>query len=111
MFTPRPLAPLFDLAGQLGGELADLCRARAAREDLFTALLGSQVETAVLEAASACGPADLDELVASGLVVAGGGRLKFRHEIAVLAKLDVPTRNAAASQAATLGLVSAVESR
>jgi predicted ATPase len=39
MFTPRPLAPLFDLAGQLGGELADLCRARAAREDLFTALL------------------------------------------------------------------------
>jgi DNA-binding CsgD family transcriptional regulator/tetratricopeptide (TPR) repeat protein len=233
MFTPRPLAPLFDLAGQLGGELADLCRARAAREDLFTALLrqisepwrlnvlviedvhwadeatvdllrflgrrirfvpallvvtyrdegltageplrqalgelanqrstrriglaplsaeavaamasgskiaaadlfrltggnpfyvsevvsagteeippsardavlartarlasaardvldvaallGSQVESALLEAVSACGPADLDELVASGLVVAGGGRLKFRHEIARLA--------------------------
>jgi predicted ATPase len=39
LFTPRPLGPLFDLAGQLGGELADLCRARAPREDLFGALL------------------------------------------------------------------------
>jgi len=27
LFTPRPLGPLFDLAEQLGGELADLCRA------------------------------------------------------------------------------------
>jgi len=33
------------------------------------------------------------------------------HVSAVLAKLHVPTRNAAASQAATLGLVSAAESR
>jgi len=39
MFTPRPLGPLFDLAAQLGGELGDLCRARAPREELFTALL------------------------------------------------------------------------
>jgi predicted ATPase len=39
LFTPRPLGPLFDLAAQLGGELADLCRARAAREELFGALL------------------------------------------------------------------------
>jgi DNA-binding CsgD family transcriptional regulator/tetratricopeptide (TPR) repeat protein len=39
LFTPRPLGPLFDLAGQLGGELDDLCRAGAAREDLFRALL------------------------------------------------------------------------
>ena len=39
LFTPRPLGPLFDLAGQLGGELADLCQAGAAREDLFRALL------------------------------------------------------------------------
>jgi DNA-binding CsgD family transcriptional regulator/tetratricopeptide (TPR) repeat protein len=39
LFTPRPLGPLFDLAAQLGGELQDLCRARAPREELFGALL------------------------------------------------------------------------
>src|SRR6266516_2189767 len=39
LFTPRPLGPLFDLAAQLGGEVLSLCRARAAREDLFGALL------------------------------------------------------------------------
>ena len=39
LFTPRPLGPLFDLAGQLGGELLDLCRAAAPREELFGALL------------------------------------------------------------------------
>ena len=31
LFTPRPLGPLFDLAGQLGGELEDLCRTGASR--------------------------------------------------------------------------------
>jgi AAA ATPase domain len=39
VFTPRPLVPLFDLADQLGGDLLDLCQARAAREELFRALL------------------------------------------------------------------------
>jgi predicted ATPase len=39
LFTPRPLGPLLDLAGQLGGELEELSRAGAAREDLFRALL------------------------------------------------------------------------
>ena len=39
LFTPRPLGPLFDLAGQLGGELAELCRSRAPRDELFGALL------------------------------------------------------------------------
>ncbi len=39
LFTPRPLGPLFDIAAQLGGELFDLCRRGAAREDLFGALL------------------------------------------------------------------------
>jgi predicted ATPase len=38
LFT-RPLGPLFDLAGQLGGELLDLCRVGAGREQLFSALL------------------------------------------------------------------------
>jgi DNA-binding CsgD family transcriptional regulator/tetratricopeptide (TPR) repeat protein len=39
LFTPRPLGPLFDLADRLGGELLDLCRARAGRDELFGALL------------------------------------------------------------------------
>jgi DNA-binding CsgD family transcriptional regulator/tetratricopeptide (TPR) repeat protein len=37
--TPRPLAPLFDLALDLGGTLEDLCRGRPARDELFAALL------------------------------------------------------------------------
>ncbi|MBL7256839.1 helix-turn-helix transcriptional regulator [Paractinoplanes lichenicola] len=39
LFTPRPLGPLFDLAAELGGELQELCRRRAPREELFDALL------------------------------------------------------------------------
>jgi predicted ATPase len=42
LFTPRPLGPLFDLAAQLGGELEALCRAGAAREDLFRAAPGKR---------------------------------------------------------------------
>jgi DNA-binding CsgD family transcriptional regulator len=50
LFTPRPLGPLFDLAGQLGGELLSLARARAAREDLFDALLRQLSEPGLLHA-------------------------------------------------------------
>src|SRR5262245_21876585 len=39
LFTPRPLGPLYDMAGDLGGELSELCRTNASREDLFAALL------------------------------------------------------------------------
>src|SRR5262245_55326018 len=39
LFTPRPLGPLFDIASKLGGELLELCRADAHREELFSALL------------------------------------------------------------------------
>jgi DNA-binding CsgD family transcriptional regulator len=42
LFTPRPLAPLFDLADQLDGELARLCHDGADRPELFQAVL-SQV--------------------------------------------------------------------
>src|SRR5215469_9287191 len=42
--TPRPLGPLFDIARTLGGELLELCRADAPREELFSALL-RQVST------------------------------------------------------------------
>jgi hypothetical protein len=48
LFTPRPLGPLFDLAGQVSGELDDLCRAGAAREDLFRALLRQVSERGAL---------------------------------------------------------------
>jgi DNA-binding CsgD family transcriptional regulator/tetratricopeptide (TPR) repeat protein len=44
LFTPRPLGPLFDIAITLGGELLELCRADAPREELFGALL-RQVST------------------------------------------------------------------
>src|ERR1700683_5167560 len=37
--TPRPLAPLFELARDLGGALEDLCRGQSARDELFAALL------------------------------------------------------------------------
>lgn len=37
--TPRPLAPLHDLAEQLGGDLAVLCRAAAPRQQLFDAVV------------------------------------------------------------------------
>ncbi len=39
LFTPRPLGPLFDIAAKLGGQLLELCRAGAPREELFGALL------------------------------------------------------------------------
>ncbi|MEY9855485.1 DNA-binding NarL/FixJ family response regulator [Catenulispora sp. GAS73] len=39
LFIPRPLGPLFDVAGQLGGELGERCEAGADREELFRALL------------------------------------------------------------------------
>jgi predicted ATPase len=48
LFTPSPLGPLFDLASTLGGELGDLCRAGAAREDLFRALLRQVSESGTL---------------------------------------------------------------
>ena len=39
LFTPRPLAPLVDIGGQLGGELGDLLRQGAPPERLSAALL------------------------------------------------------------------------
>jgi predicted ATPase len=41
LLTPRPLGPLFDIASQAGGELADLSRGQADRDRLFTAFLGA----------------------------------------------------------------------
>jgi len=49
LFTPRPLGPLFDLAERLGGELRELCRSRAAREELFRALLRQVSEPGTLD--------------------------------------------------------------
>jgi predicted ATPase len=37
--TPRPLGPLFDIGMQAGGELAELCRRDATRDQLFAAFL------------------------------------------------------------------------
>jgi DNA-binding CsgD family transcriptional regulator/tetratricopeptide (TPR) repeat protein len=54
LFTPRPLGPLFDIASKLGGELLELCRADAPREELFGALLrqisaGGELHALVVE--------------------------------------------------------------
>ena len=39
LFTPAALGPLLDIAGQLDGELLQLCRAEAKRDQLYGALL------------------------------------------------------------------------
>lgn len=39
LFTPRPLAPLYDVAAELGGPLLDACAADPPREELFALLL------------------------------------------------------------------------
>jgi ATP/maltotriose-dependent transcriptional regulator MalT len=39
LFTPRPLAPMLDVAGTFGGPLADAVRTDAPREQVFAALL------------------------------------------------------------------------
>jgi DNA-binding CsgD family transcriptional regulator/tetratricopeptide (TPR) repeat protein len=49
LFTPLPLGPLFDVAGQLGGELAELCAAGAERDRLFGALLSRLSEPGTLD--------------------------------------------------------------
>jgi DNA-binding CsgD family transcriptional regulator/tetratricopeptide (TPR) repeat protein len=41
LFTPRPLGPLLDIAGQLGGALREAVVRGSSREDIFQALLGS----------------------------------------------------------------------
>ncbi len=49
LFTPRPLGPLFDVAAQLGGPLAELGRAGAGRDELFGALLRQVSEPGILD--------------------------------------------------------------
>jgi DNA-binding CsgD family transcriptional regulator/tetratricopeptide (TPR) repeat protein len=39
LFTPRPLAPLHDIARQLGGDLLDLVRGAASRDEIFDEVL------------------------------------------------------------------------
>ena len=48
LFTPRPLGPLFDLAATLGGELLELCRTSATRDELFDAVLRQLSEPGML---------------------------------------------------------------
>jgi DNA-binding CsgD family transcriptional regulator/tetratricopeptide (TPR) repeat protein len=62
------------------------------------ALTGSRVELALLASVTACPPAAVDELLASGLLSGAGGELRFRHEIARLAI----ARSVAAHRAVTV---------
>src|SRR5215472_2752381 len=49
--TPRPLGPLFDIGMQAGGELAELCRRDANRDQLFAAFLAEANAHATLTVA------------------------------------------------------------
>jgi DNA-binding CsgD family transcriptional regulator/tetratricopeptide (TPR) repeat protein len=49
--TPRPLGPLFDIGMQAGGELAELCRRDATRDQLFAAFLAEADTPATLTVA------------------------------------------------------------
>jgi DNA-binding CsgD family transcriptional regulator len=51
LFTPAALGPLLDIARQLGGELLELCRAEARRDQLYGALLRQFGESGALTAA------------------------------------------------------------
>ncbi|HET7901032.1 MAG TPA: AAA family ATPase [Candidatus Nanopelagicales bacterium] len=44
VFTPRPLAPLFDIAGELGGDLLAACAGEAPRDHLFRQLLAVLID-------------------------------------------------------------------
>jgi DNA-binding CsgD family transcriptional regulator/tetratricopeptide (TPR) repeat protein len=102
--------------GVVPASARDAVLARAARlgggsrEVLDTAaLLGARVELDLLESITACPPAAVDEVLASGLLAEDGGWLRFRHEIARLAVAQaVPARRRAAVHArilAGLGLL------
>ena len=49
--TPRPLGPLFDIGMQVGGELAELCRRDATRDQMFAAFLAEADASATLTVA------------------------------------------------------------
>jgi DNA-binding CsgD family transcriptional regulator len=71
LLTPRPLGPLFDIAGQAGGELAELCRDGATRDQLFSAFIAeigspAQVTVAVIEDVHWADEATLDLLTFAG---------------------------------------------
>src|SRR5215472_4089379 len=61
------------------------------------ALTGARAEPRLLQAATACRPPAVDELLACGLLAADGRFLRFRHEIARLAvEQAIPVRRRAA---------------
>ena len=51
LLTPRPLGPLFDIAAQAGGQLAELCGQGAGPARLFGAFLAELDSTAALTVA------------------------------------------------------------
>ena len=87
LFTPRPLGPLFDLAGQLGGELDRLCRTGGGREELFGALLrqvsdGATLDVLVIEDIHWADEATID------LLRFLGRRLKSAHALVIASYRD-----------------------
>lgn len=82
------------MADTLGGELPELCRTDAPREELFSALL-RQVRA----------PGELCVLVVEDVHWADKATIDMLRFLGRrLAKLDAPTRRAAATRAVKLGL-------
>jgi DNA-binding CsgD family transcriptional regulator len=76
---------------------------QARRTAEAAALLGSRVDLELLEAAARIDPADLDELVASGLLVSEPAGLRFRHELTRMTiAQEIPAHRAAAIHGAAL---------
>jgi DNA-binding CsgD family transcriptional regulator/tetratricopeptide (TPR) repeat protein len=89
---------------------AGLLSEEASRVLMTASLVGSRIEPAVLTQATG-GTADaLDDLVDSGLLVADGHALRFRHEIARLAvEQQIPPHRRRAIHAAVLAALSEVD--
>jgi DNA-binding CsgD family transcriptional regulator/tetratricopeptide (TPR) repeat protein len=96
LLTPRPLAPLFDIAAQAGGELARLCGGGAPRDQLFGALQAEidapgRLTVAVIEDVHWADEATLDLLIFLGrrlsrmrallLVTYRDDELGFQHSL------------------------------
>jgi DNA-binding CsgD family transcriptional regulator/tetratricopeptide (TPR) repeat protein len=102
--------------GVVPSSARDVVLARAARlgggsRDVLdvAALIGARVELDLLMSVTACQPAAVDEILASGLLAEDGGWLRFRHEIARLAvEHAIPAHRRSAVHArilAALGLL------
>jgi DNA-binding CsgD family transcriptional regulator len=118
LLTPRPLGPLFDIAAQAGGELSALCNEGAARDRRRMRELGIKAIPRGPRPATRAAPGGLTAREREVLVLLTQGlpdreisrrlfiseRTVHHHVSAVLAKIGVSSRTAAAREAARMGI-------